>query len=296
MEKFTGTGVALVTPLDAKGNVDVKGISSLVNFVINGGVDYLVVLGTTAESAVLSAEEKELVKHTVLQANNGKLPVVLGVGGNNTGAVLNELKTGDFEGFSAILSVAPYYNRPGQEGIYAHFKAIAETSPIPVIVYNVPSRTGCNMNVETTLKLAYDFDNIIGIKEASGDLTQVTRIIRDKPDDFMVISGDDMQTLPICLAGGAGVISVIGQGFPTSFSKMVHLGLEGDAKKAYEILYKLIPAIDMAFEEGNPAGIKAILEYHKICKSQVRLPLTSASKLLKTKISKYINQFTAVTL
>ena len=296
MEKFTGTGVALVTPFDAKGNVDVKGISSLVNFVINGGVDYLVVLGTTAESAVLSSEEKELVKQTVLQANNGKLPVVLGVGGNNTGAVLNELKTGDFEGVSAILSVAPYYNRPGQEGIYAHFKAIAETSPLPVIVYNVPSRTGCNMSVETTLKLAYDFDNIIGIKEASGDLTQVTRIIRDKPNDFMVISGDDMQTLPICLAGGSGVISVIGQGFPTAFSKMVHFGLEGNAKKAYEILYKLMPAIDMAFEEGNPAGIKAMLEHLKICNSQVRLPLTSASKLLKTKISKYINQFTAVTL
>jgi 4-hydroxy-tetrahydrodipicolinate synthase len=296
MANYTGTGVALITPFDSKDNVDVKGLSSLVDFVIDGGVDYLVVLGTTAESAVLSNKEKELVKRTVVNTNDGRVPLVVGVGGNNTRAVVDELKTGDYNGFSAILSVAPYYNRPGQEGIYAHFKAIAEASPLPVIVYNVPSRTGCNMSVETTLKLAYDFDNIIGIKEASGNLNQVTRILRDKPEDFLVISGDDMLTLPICLAGGAGVISVIGQGLPSAFSKMVQLGIKGDAKKAYKILHTLLPIIDMAFEEGNPAGIKAILEHEKICKSNVRLPLTASSKTLKRKIAGYMNKFMAVTL
>lgn len=295
MEQFTGTGVALVTPFDSKGKVDVKALTALVDFVINGGVDYLVVLGTTAETAVLSGEEKELVKKTVIKANNSRVPLVLGVGGNNTAGVVDALKNGDLTGFSGILSVAPYYNRPGQEGIYAHFKMIAEASPLPVIVYNVPSRTGCNMSVETTLKLAYDFDNIVGIKEASGDLNQITRIIRDKPDDFLVISGDDMLTLPICVAGGAGVISVIGQGLPSLFSKMVRLGLSGDFKEAYAILYKVMPAIDLAFEEGNPAGIKAILEYRKICRSVVRLPLTEASKTLKRKIAACLSQFIPVT-
>lgn len=295
MLQLRGTGVALVTPFDAKGNIDVPSLSNLVDFVIDGGVDYLVVLGTTAESAVLSSIEKELVKTTIRNSNKGRLPLVLGVGGNHTMAVVEELETGNLEGFSAILSVAPYYNRPSQEGIYAHFKAIAEASPLPVVVYNVPSRTGCNMSVETTLKLAYDFDNIIGIKEASGDLNQVTRILKDKPEDFLVISGDDMLTLPICLAGGAGVISVIGQGLPSQFSKMVAMGIKGDAKNSYALFNKLIPVIDLAFEEGNPAGIKAILEHYKICKSVVRLPLISATKTLKRKISNYLNQFIVVT-
>ncbi|XLS30897.1 4-hydroxy-tetrahydrodipicolinate synthase [Flavobacteriaceae bacterium M23B6Z8] len=294
MTQLTGTGVALVTPFDGKGKVDVTGLSNLIEFVIAGGVDYIVALGTTAETAVLTKAEKELVVETVVKVTNGRLPLVLGIGGNNTASVVDELASTNLEDFSAILSVAPYYNRPGQEGIYAHFKAIAEASPIPVIVYNVPARTGCNMTVETTLKLAYDFDNIIGIKEASGDLNQITRILKDKPEDFLVISGDDMLALPICLAGGVGVISVVGQGLPLLFSKMIRLGIQGEAKEAYAILNQLIPAIDLAFEEGNPAGIKAILENLKICKSTVRLPLTGASRTLKRKVATYMNQYAMI--
>lgn len=295
MSQLLGTGVALVTPFDSKGKVDMNGLFNLIEFVIAGGVDYLVVLGTTAESAVLSKSEKTEIIDAVIAINNSRLPLVLGIGGNNTAEVVGELLTVPLENFSAILSVVPYYNRPGQEGIYAHFKAIAEASPLPVIVYNVPSRTGCNMTVETTLKLAYDFDNIVGIKEASGDLNQVTRILKDKPEDFLVISGDDMLTLPVCLAGGAGVISVIGQGLPSQFSKMVKLGIQGDARRSYAIFNQLIPAIDIVFEEGNPAGIKAILQHLKICKASVRLPLTAASSSLKRKITACMNQFAVTT-
>src|SRR5690606_28449542 len=210
MQKFVGTGVALVTPFKKDFSVDVEALKRIVDFVTEGGVEYLVVLGTTAESATLSNDEKELVIKTVIEANKGRLPLVLGVGGNNTAKVIEELKTRDFSAFDAILSVSPYYNKPTQEGIYQHFKAVAEASPIPVILYNVPGRTASNMLPSTVIRLANDFKNVIAIKEAAGDIVQAMKLIQNKPKDFLVISGDDMITLPMVLAGGAGVISVIG--------------------------------------------------------------------------------------
>ncbi|MEO0037546.1 MAG: hypothetical protein RIQ59_757, partial [Bacteroidota bacterium] len=221
MQALIGTGVALVTPFKKDFSVDTEALTRIVNFQIDNGINYLVVLGTTAENATLSQEEKELVIQTVIAANDKRLPLVLGVGGNNTHKLVEELKTRDFSDFVAVLSVSPYYNKPTQEGIYQHFKAIAEASPIPVILYNVPGRTACNMLPSTVIRLANDFKNIIGIKEAAGDMVQAMKLIQSKPEGFLVISGDDMITLPMVLAGGSGVISVIGEGFPKQFSDMV---------------------------------------------------------------------------
>jgi 4-hydroxy-tetrahydrodipicolinate synthase len=226
MQSLIGTGVALVTPFKKDFSVDVEALKRIVDYQIEGGIDYLVVLGTTGEPATLTQYEKELVITTVIEANNGKLPLVLGVGGNNTHQVVEELKTRDLAAFTAVLSVSPYYNKPTQEGIYQHFKAIAEASPLPIILYNVPGRTASNMLPSTVIRLANDFKNIVAIKEAAGDIVQAMKLIQTKPKDFLVISGDDMVTLPMVLAGGAGVISVIGEGFPKQFSAMVRLGLE----------------------------------------------------------------------
>lgn len=289
-KSFYGTGVALITPFKSDFSVDVDALSAVVTHCIEGGVEYLVVLGTTAESATLTDDEKQLVIDTVVSTNKGRLPLVLGVGGNNTAAVVAQLQTTDVSQFSAILSVSPYYNKPTQEGIYQHFKAVAEASPLPVILYNVPGRTASNMLPATVLRLARDFDTIIGIKEASGDIVQAMEIIREKPEDFLVISGDDMITLPMVLAGGAGVISVIGEGFPSQFSQMVRLGLQGKVKEAYTLHYKLAPAIDMIFEEGNPAGIKAVFNELGLAKPFVRLPLVVASQELTQKIKSFLNQ------
>ena len=260
MQSFVGTGVALVTPFKKDFSVDVQALEKIVNHVIEGGVEYLVVLGTTGEPATLTSEEKELVIQTVIKTNNNRLPLVLGVGGNNTMQVVEELKTRDFSGFSAILSVSPYYNKPTQEGIYQHFSAIAKASPLPIIIYNVPGRTASNILPSTVIRLANDFPNIIGIKEAAGDIVQAMKIIQNKPKDFLVISGDDMITLPMVLAGGAGVISVIGEGFPKEFSQMVRLGLERKVDEAYALHYKIADATDMIFEQGNPAGIKEVFK------------------------------------
>jgi 4-hydroxy-tetrahydrodipicolinate synthase len=224
MQSLIGTGVALITPFKKDFSVDTEALKAIVNYQIDNGIDYLVVLGTTAESATLSSDEKELVIKTIVETNNGRLPLVLGVGGNNTHKVVEELKNRDFSAFDAILSVSPYYNKPTQEGIYQHFKAVAEASPIPVILYNVPGRTASNMLPSTVIRLANDFQNIVGIKEAAGDIVQAMKLIQNKPKDFLVISGDDMITLPMVLAGGAGVISVIAEGFPKKFSDMVRLG------------------------------------------------------------------------
>lgn len=275
----------MVTPFREDLSVDVKALERVVEHNIQGGVDYLVVLGTTAESATLSQAEKQLVVDVVVRTNAGRLPLVLGVGGNNTMAVVNELKTLDLSDFDAILSVSPYYNKPTQEGIYQHFKVIAEASPIPIVLYNVPSRTGSNMLPETTLRLAHEFSNIVGIKEACGDLVQIGEIIKNKPESFLVISGDDATALPTVLAGGAGVISVLGQGLPTLFSDMIKLGLEDNAKEAYGIHHKLSALMSLIFEEGNPAGIKSIFESKDISKATVRLPLVEATPVLKEKIS-----------
>lgn len=294
--KFLGTGVALITPFREDATVDVKALEHLVNHVIEGGVEYLVVLGTTAETATLNKQEKELIIATIKSANQGRLPLVLGVGGNNTYEVVNQLRESDLSDFEAILSVSPYYNKPTQEGIYQHFKAVAEASPIPVILYNVPGRTGSNMLPDTVLRLAHDFDNIIGIKEAAGDLTQAMRILKDKPEDFLVISGDDMIALPMVLAGGAGVISVIGQGLPKEFSEMIRLGLLGRNKEAFELQYRLLKSIDYIFEEGNPAGIKALLQISNICTDVVRLPLVSATPQLHEKIYLYLEKLNAISV
>lgn len=291
MQEFVGTGVALVTPFKSDFSIDVEALTRIVEYQIEGGIKYLVVLGTTAESATLSEAEKQLVIETVVKANRNRLPLVLGVGGNNTQKVIEELKTRDLSAFSAVLSVSPYYNKPSQEGIYQHFKAIAEASPLPIIVYNVPGRTSSNMLPSTVLRLAYDFTNIIGIKEAAGDLVQAMKIIQHKPDDFLVISGDDMITLPMVLAGGAGVISVIGEGFPKEFSKMVQLGLDRKVDEAYQLHYRLADIIDMIFEQGNPAGIKEVFKSLNLAENCVRLPLVNVNEDLASRIRTFVSDF-----
>lgn len=296
MEYLYGTGVALITPFNPDFSVDVNGLQRVVEHSINGGVDYLVVLGTTAETATLTDAEKTLVINTVIKTNAGRLPLVLGVGGNNTMHVVDELKRIDLTEFVAILSVSPYYNKPTQEGIYQHFKAIAQASPKPIIVYNVPGRTGSNMLASTTVRLAQDFKNIVAIKEACGDMNQITEILKNKPSSFLVISGDDITALPTVLAGGAGVISVIGQGLPAPFSKMINLGLDKKVGEAYEIHHSLEEGMGLIFEEGNPAGIKAIFESLEICKAVVRLPLVEASANLKSKIGKFVKKLAKVSV
>ena len=290
MQSLTGTGVALVTPFKKDFSVDTDALTKIVNYQVENGINYLVVLGTTAESATLNKDEKELVIKTVIEANAGRLPLVLGVGGNNTHEVAEELKSRDFSAFAAILSVSPYYNKPTQEGIYQHFKAVAEASPVPVILYNVPGRTASNMLPATVIRLANDFENIVAIKEAAGDIVQAMRLIQGAPKGFLVISGDDMITLPMVLAGGAGVISVIGEGFPKEFSKMVQLGLEKKADEAYELHYLLADSIDMIFEQGNPAGIKHIFKALGLCEDVVRLPLVNVNEDLAGRLNDFVEK------
>lgn len=290
MQSLIGTGVALVTPFKKDFSLDIDALKAIVNFQIDNGIDYLVVLGTTAENATLSKAEKELVIKTIVDANKGRLPLVLGVGSNNTAEVVEELKSGNFSDFVAILSVSPYYNKPTQEGIYQHFKAIAEASPIPVILYNVPGRTSSNMLPETIIRLANDFKNIIAVKEASGDIVQVMKLIQYKPKDFLVISGDDMIALPMILAGGAGVISVIAQGFPKQFTEMVHLGLNKKVDDAYKIHYLLADSIEMIFEQGNPAGIKEVFKSLGLTENTVRLPLVNVDEDLANRLRHFTNK------
>jgi 4-hydroxy-tetrahydrodipicolinate synthase len=290
MQSLIGTGVALVTPFKADFSIDTEALIRIVNFSIEGGVEYLVVLGTTAENATLSALEKEKVIATVVEANKGRLPLVLGVGGNNTMEVVAELQTRDLNAFAAILSVSPYYVKPTQEGIYQHFKAVAEASPIPVILYNVPGRTSSNMLPETVVRLATDFDNIVAIKEASGDIVQGMQLLKNKPKDFLVISGDDMTALSLILAGGSGVISVIGQGFPSIFSEMIRLGLNRKVDQAFQILYTLTSCIDMIFEQGNPAGIKQVFQSLGIADNTVRLPLVKVDESLANRIDQFVHK------
>lgn len=291
MRSLIGTGVALVTPFKKDFSVDTEALTRIVNFQIENGIEYLVVLGTTAESATLSNEEKELVIQTIIDANKGRLPLVLGVGGNNTLQVVDELKTRDLSAFAAVLSVSPYYNKPTQEGIYQHFKAVAEASPIPVILYNVPGRTSSNMAPSTVIRLAKDFSNIVAIKEAAGDIVQAMQLIQHKPEGFLVISGDDMITLPMVLAGGSGVISVIGEGFPKEFSEMVRLGLNRKVDEAYRLHYRLAAAIDMIFEQGNPAGIKEVFTHLGLSENTVRLPLVNVNADLSDRLKKFVDTF-----
>ena len=287
MQSLIGTGVALVTPFKEDFSIDTEALKKIVNFSIDGGIEYLVVMGTTAENATLSLDEKELVIRTVIEANNGSLPLVLGVGGNNTMEVVEELKTRDLSAFAAILSVSPYYNKPTQVGIYQHFKAIAQASPIPIILYNVPGRTASNMLPSTVIRLANDFKNIIGIKEAAGDIVQAMKLIQNKPEGFLVISGDDMITLPMVLAGGAGVISVIGEGFPKEFSEMVRLGLQRKVDEAYKLHYLLADSIDMIFEQGNPGGIKEVFKTLGLSENTMRLPLVNVNEDLALRLHNF---------
>ena len=291
MNELKGTGVALITPFDESGGVDQQALTALVNYNIDNGIDYLVVMGTTAESATLSKQEKEVAKACITAANKGRLPEVLGIGGNNTAAVVAELKSTDLSNYTAVLSVSPYYNKPTQEGIYQHFAEVAKATDKPIILYNVPGRTSSNVLPETVARLARDFDNIAAVKEASGSVVQAMETIRLCPEDFLVISGEDMITLPMVLSGGAGVISVTAQGMPAAFSEMVRLGMASKNKEAYALQYRLMPIMEMNFEEGNPAGIKALLSHRGICSSAVRLPLVKASSGLSNRIGQFLSDF-----
>lgn len=289
--KFLGTGVALVTPFKSDLSVDYDALKNIVEFNIENGVEYLVISGTTAESVTITKQEKEDITAAIIETNKGRVPLVLGIGGSNTAAIIEEIKSTDLSAIDAILSVSPYYTKPTQEGVYQHFKAISEACPIDILLYNVPGRTAKNIEPDTIIGLANDFDNIIGVKEAGNSTYQYLQLLKNKPEDFLVISGDDDLALGVTLAGGSGVISVIGQAFPKEFSEMIRLGLKGDAKSAYKFHYRLMDVIDYIFEENNPAGIKAVFEALNLCSSSVRLPLVPASDTLKTKISAFVKDF-----
>jgi 4-hydroxy-tetrahydrodipicolinate synthase len=288
MQKFFGTGVALVTPFKSDLSVDYVALNKLVEYNISNGTDYLVISGTTGESGTITKEEKKIIVKAIVEVNGGRVPLVLGIGGNNTTEVINELKSTDLSSIDAILSVVPYYSKPTQEGFYQHFKAVSMASAKPIILYNVPGRTSKNMLPETTLRLARDFDNIIAVKEAGNNTQQYLELLKDKPEDFLIISGDDDLALGVTLAGGSGVISVIGQAFPKEFSTMIYHGLQGNNKEGYEIHFKMMDVIDFIFEENNPAGIKTVLQELGICSNNVRLPLVKASDALALKIANYV--------
>lgn len=271
--KLQGLGVALVTPFKADKSIDFESLANIVDFLVSNGTDFIVVLGTTGETPALFPEEKMRIREFVKERTAGRVPLVLGVGGNNTMALVEQLKNEDLSGFSAILSVVPYYNKPSQEGIYQHYKAIAEASPLPVILYNVPGRTGVNMTAETTLRLARDFRNIIGVKEASGNFTQIEEIIKNKPEAFNVISGDDSITFPLMTLGATGVISVIGNAFPKEFGHMVRLCLKGDFARALPVHFRFTELFNLLFVDGNPAGVKCTLNALGMCENELRLPL-----------------------
>ena len=283
--QLIGTGVALITPFTKDNQVDTEALTRIVDYVTEGGVEFIVVLGTTSEAPTLTKDEKRIVRETIIKANKGRLPLVLGIGGNNTQNVIDEIKQTDLSPFVAILSVTPYYNKPSQNGLYAHFAAIAKESTLPIILYNVPGRTGVSMTAETVVRLANDFQNIVAIKEASGNLLLDMNIIKDMPKDFILLSGDDATTLPAVYMGGSGAISVIGIAYPKEFSEMVRLGRQGKTVEANKLQYKLLPRTTLAFKEGNPRGIKAMLAAKGLCEPYVRLPLVEASEELKKAIS-----------
>lgn len=288
-QKLRGTGVALVTPFTQKGEVNYNGLERLINHCIEGGVEYLVSLGTTGESVNLTKEEKLDVLNFTIEKNAGRVPVVAGFGGNSTHSLIKEMEQYHFKGVDAILSVSPYYNKPTQEGIYQHYKAVAAAAPRPVILYNVPGRTASNMTAATTLRLA-EVPNIIGMKEASGDFNQCMQIVKNKPKDFLVVSGDDNITLGLVAYGLDGVISVVGQAFPKIFTEMVRQSLKGDFEKARELHYKLNDITDMLFAEGNPGGVKYALETLGVCESHLRLPLVGISDGLRNKMKSAIEK------
>ncbi|MCB0771997.1 MAG: 4-hydroxy-tetrahydrodipicolinate synthase [Flavobacteriales bacterium] len=282
--RFRGLGVALITPFTPEGAIDHAALAKVVEHQVTNGLDYLVVMGTTGESATLTAQERREVLDRCVALVRGRVPIVFGIGGNNTAAVVEQLRTLAPEGVDAILSVSPYYNKPTQEGIYQHYKALAEVSPRPIILYNVPGRTMSNITAETTLRLARDFRNIIGIKEASGNLDQIGLILKHRPKDFLVISGDDALTLPILAMGGDGVVSVVGNALPAEFSRLVHAAMDGDMATAREEHLRLIELIALLFVEGNPGGIKEAMKALGLCGNHLRLPLVPVSKATADKL------------
>lgn len=290
---FLGTGVALITPFRKQETIDFSKLESLINNVINNGVDYVVALGTTSEAATMTETERHALQDFIVEAVGGRCPIMLGLGGNNTLAVTDAIANTNFDGISGILSVAPYYNKPNQRGLAQHFKQISEASPVPVVIYNVPGRTGVNIAADTTLQLAEECPNIIGIKEASGNIAQVMQILRNKPERFLVISGDDSLTYPMITLGASGVISVIANALPKEMSSMVKYAMKGDLKKALPLHYKMLPLMNAIFEEGNPAGIKALVEIEGYANNVLRMPLVKVSKPLYNKIALLYDGFNA---
>ena len=288
--KFKGLGIALVTPFKSDGAVDFTALRRLLDYQLSNGIDFLCVLGTTAETPTLTAEEKQQIISLVLEKVQGRIPILLGMGGNNTAAIVEQVKTTDFRGIDGILSVCPYYNKPSQEGLYQHFKAIANASPVPVVLYNVPGRVGVNMTAETTLRLARECENIVAIKEASGNFTQIDDIIKNKPEHFDVISGDDGITFPLITLGAAGVISVIGNALPKEFSRMVRLALSGDYGNALTIHHKFTELFKLLFVDGNPAGVKAMLNSMGMIENELRLPLVPSRISTMEKISSIVKE------
>ena len=289
--KLDGTGVAIVTPFHNYGTIDFGSLEGLINFIIDGEVDFIVAMGTTSEAPTLTDDEKGAVMDVVLDTVNKRVPIVMGMGGNSTQAIVSKIKKTDFSGIDAILSVAPYYNKPNQRGLYNHFKAIAASSPVPIILYNVPGRTSSNISAETTLSLARDFDNIVAVKEASGNFTQIMDVLREKPDDFKVFSGDDAITFPMMTLGATGVISVIANAFPKPFSDMVRYIKSGDYENALKIHYSLIPIMHQMFTDGNPAGVKVALDALGLLKNNLRLPLVKANKSVHIAMNSLVEQY-----
>ncbi|HBE43009.1 MAG TPA: 4-hydroxy-tetrahydrodipicolinate synthase [Bacteroidales bacterium] len=288
MKKFRGTGVAIVTPFKNDSSIDFAAMGRIIDHVIKGGVNYIVAMGTTGEAPTLTKDEKQAILSYVTEAINSRVPLIAGIGGNNTQEIINCIRQLDLSGVDGILSVAPYYNKPGQRGLLQHFKAIATCSPLPVIIYNVPGRTGSNISADTTLELAHECENITGIKEASGDMAQIMKIIRGKPENFQIISGDDMLTIPIIASGGSGVISVLANAWPAECGELVNHVLKNNLKQAREIHFRFLDIIELLFIDGNPSGIKAIMSVMNLCKNNLRLPLVPVSKNVQARIQKAV--------
>lgn len=293
MEKFSlkGIGVALVTPFREDGNIDFNALATIVNHIKNGNADYIVVLGTTGETPTLSNKEADTVTKFVRETVNGEIPLVLGLGGNNTAEILNRIQTTDLSGFSALLSVVPYYNKPNQEGLYQHYKTLSTHSPLPLIIYNVPGRTGANILPSTIIRLAKECPNIIGVKEASGSVTAVSDIVADKPDGFDVVSGDDALTLPMMAVGASGVISVVGNAFPNEFASLVHSAASGDFATARKLHKRFNTLYKLMFAEGNPAGIKCALNCLGLAHNILRLPLVPVGAICRSQIQEAVKTF-----
>lgn len=290
-EQLRGTGIALVTPFNKDKTVDLRALENLVNFVIDNKVDFLVILGTTAETATLTPDEQKQVVDTVIRVNNGRVPVVMGLGGNNTAKVVETIRQTNFDGIDAILSVTPYYNKPNQEGLYLHYKEVSMASPVPIILYNVPGRTGANLESSTTIQLATDFKNIIAVKEASGNFIQIMDLIKNRPKGFLVLSGDDATTFPLVTLGGDGVISVIGNAFPLEFSQMVRDALNDNLNKSKAMHFRFTDIIKDLFVEGNPAGIKALLNIRGLVENELRLPLVPVSRETFINLKQQMEEF-----